>query len=196
MFHWGIKLHDSEVLIIATHVDMLQPECKEETIKKLNADLHELITSCKFEDIVEYKDEYSKSKEVVFPVSNTELKEKHFEDIRNRIHTRLTGTATFENLYPLSYQLFSLALVQHAECVTIAEKFGIDKNKMDEMLTFCHHVIGTIRYYNVEGLNHLIIKEPRVVLNKLTELMVKTFPKSKALSKLLVLNNFLQKLAP
>ena len=49
------------------------------------------------------------------------------------------------------------------------------------MLLFLHHRIGIIRYYDIEGLRHLVIKEPQVLFNKLTELIVKTFPSSPAL---------------
>ena len=37
--------------------------------------------------------------------------------------------------------------------------------------------IGIIQYFNVEGLNEIIVKEPQVLFDKVTELIVETFSK-------------------
>ena len=55
------------------------------------------------------------------------------------------------------------------------------EEEVTKMLLFLHHRIGIIRYYDIEGLRHLVIKEPQVLFNKLTELIVRTFISSPAL---------------
>ena len=181
----GVKTHESAVFIIGTHIDKIEPpESKEEKISELNAELHSLIKD-KFDDIVEY----NKSNNVLFPVSNTHSKREAFEHIQKRVNEKIEDSGCFEVEYPLGYLLFSLELrrckddvLYRTECVEIAEKFEIKGNEeVDKMLTFLHHRIGIIQYYNTDDLKHLVIKEPQVLFSKLTELMVKTFPSSNVL---------------
>ena len=183
----GIATHESVVFIVGTHIDKIKPpESKEEKVQKLNAELHNLIESHKFELIV-YKDK--KSNIVFFPVSNTDPDPKDFQLIKERVNQKIEGTNAFKIPYPLGYLLFSLELrhckddvVNRTKCEEIAEKFQIrGDEEVTKMLKFLHHRIGIIQYYDTKDLNHLIIKEPQVLLNKLTELMVKTFPSSEAL---------------
>ena len=183
-----IATHDSVVFIIGTHIDKIEPpEFKKEKIRKLNAELHNLIASHKFDDFIEYKNK--ESKQVLFRVSNTDTKPKYFKAIQKRVNKKIEGTNAFKNPYPLGYLLFSLELrhckddvVSRTKCEEIAAKFQIRGNQeVTEMLKFLHHKIGIIQYYDTEDLKHLIIKEPQVLFNKLTELMVKTFLSTEAL---------------
>ena len=179
----GIATHDSVVFIIGTHIDKIDSECKNKIIDDLNAELHSLIED-NFDDIVEYND--LKSNKVLFPVSNTHSKREDFEDIQKRVNKKIESSEVFKIEYPLGYLLFSLELrhckddvLTRKKCVEIAEKFRItDNEEVDKMLTFLHHRIGIIQYYNTDDLKHLVIKEPQVLFKKLTELMVKTFPSS------------------
>ena len=177
-----IATHSSVVFIIGTHTDKIEPrESKEEKISKLNAELHDLIASHKFE-LVEYQDE--KSKTVIFPVSNTHFESEKFKAIQKRVNQKIEGTDAFTIEYPLGYLLFSLALqhckddvLNRTECEDIAAKFQITGDEeVTKMLKILHHRIGIIQFYNIDGLKDLVIIKPEVLFNKLTELMVKTFP--------------------
>ena len=183
----GIATHDSVVFIIGTHIDKIEPsESKEEKMSKLNDELHNLIASHKFELVV-YKDK--KSNSVFFPVSNTNPEPKDFQLIKKRVNQKIESTNAFKICYPLGYLLFSLKLrhckddvINLTKCVEIAENFEIrGKEEVTQMLKFLHHRIGIIQYYDTVDLKHLVIKEPQVLFNKLTELMVKTFLSSEAL---------------
>ena len=182
-----VSTHDPVVFIIGTHTDKIDPrESEEGTIKKLNAELHDLIKSHNFVDIVEYQDE--KSKTVIFPVSNkhfkSESESKKFEDIKERVDKKIYGMPNFAIKYPLGYLLFCLELhhcqddvLYREECEKIAAKFEISGDKkVTKMLNTLHHRIGIIQYYNIDGLKHLVIIKPEVLFKRLTELMVKTFP--------------------
>ena len=182
-----IATHDSVVFIIGTHTDKIEPpESKEEYIRKLNAELHNFIESHEFNLIV-YKDK--KSNSVLFPVSNTNREPKDFQLIRDRVNKKIEGTNAFKIPYPLGYLLFSLELrhckddvVKRTKCEEIAENFLITGDKeVTKMLNTLHHRMGIIKYYETDDLKHLVIKEPQVLFNKLTELIVKTFPSSEAL---------------
>ena len=178
-----VTTHSPVVFIIGTHTDKIEPREYDQTINKLNAELHELIASHKF-DIVVYQDEPSNA--VIFPVSNTnfEAELKKFEDIKERVYQIIERMRNFTIEYPLGYLLFSLEL-QHCkddvlyrkECEEIAAKFQITGDEeVTKMLKTLHHRIGIIQYYDIDGLKHLVIIKPQVLFKKLTQLMVKTFP--------------------
>ena len=179
-----ISTHSPVVFIIGTHTDKIEPREYEETIKNLNAELHELIDSHNFDDIVIYQDEPSNA--VIFPVSNTdfEAESEKFKDIKKSVDRIIEVMHNFKIDYPLGYLLFSLEL-QHCkdgvlyrkECEEIAAKFQITGDEeVTKMLKTLHHRIGIIQYYNIDGLKHLVIIKPEVLFKKLTQLMVKTFP--------------------
>ena len=192
----GITTHDPLVFIIGTHTDKLGSElqdkeerlkAKEEQLLAIDKELERIITTHGFQDLVVYKD--GKAKRILFPVDNISAEDADFQVIRQTINSKIVQSRRFQIKYPVSYLLFCLELrnenkdvLTREECAVIAAKFEIKgEEEVTKMLLFLHHRIGIIRYYDIEGLRHLVIKEPQVLFNKLTELIVKTFPSSPAL---------------
>ena len=192
----GITTHDPLVFIIGTHTDKLGAElkdkeerikAKEEQLLAIDKELEKIITTHGFQHLVEYKDR--KAKRILFPVDNISDEDADFQVIRQTINSKIVESRRFQIKYPVSYLLFCLELrnenkdvLTREECVVLAAKFEIKgEEEVTKMLLFLHHRIGIIRYYDVDGLRHLVIKEPQVLFNKLTELIVKTFPSSPAL---------------
>ena len=57
----------------------------------------------------------------------------------------------------------------------MAAKYGIRKHQILNLLQFLHLRIGVIRYFNKDGVSHIVIKEPQVLFNMVTSLVIKTF---------------------
>ena len=122
-------------------------------------------------------------------MDNISAEDADFQVIRQTINSKLVQSRRFRIKYPVSYLLFCLDLRNEnknvltcEECAVIAAKFEIKgEEEVTKMLLFLHHRIGIIRYYDIEGHRNLVIKEPQVLFNKLTELIVKSFPSSPAL---------------
>ena len=184
-----IDMHKPPVFIVGTHIDQLGPDA-DNKIAAINKDLDELITQNGFDCLVEYENVGDKS--VIFTVDNSKSPaDTNFKKIRSRVNKVITENKTFSIKYPVSYLLFCLELQDISKSVLTREEFdkiaatyGIRGDKdVKRLLDFLHHRIGIIRYYDVDGLRHLVVKEPQVLFNKLTELIVKTFPSSYALSR-------------
>ena len=119
----------------------------------------------------------------MFTVDNTSESDKDFKIIRSRVHSLVTGRKEFTIEYPISYPLFCLELqnlkasiLTLQECAAIAAKYGIfSKKQMSDLLQFLHLRIGVIQYFDVDGLRHIVVKEPRVLFNKVTNLIIRTF---------------------
>ncbi len=82
----------------------------------------------------------------------------------------------------MSFLLFCLELQNINETVLsmdqfkrLAAKFNIEDREIDSLLHFLHFRVGIIQHYNVKGISDVIIKEPHVLFNKVTELILKTF---------------------
>ena len=62
------------------------------------------------------------------------------------------------------------------KCFSIARECGItDRKELKQALSFIHSRLGLIRYYDTQGLNTLVVIDPQVLFDKITELIVKTF---------------------
>ena len=94
----------------------------------------------------------------------------------------ITTRSEFSIDYPISHLLFCLNLqsikeniLTFEECKILAAKYDIVGDQVFHLLHFLHIRIGIVLHFNIEGLKHLVIKEPQVLFNKVTELIIKTF---------------------
>ena len=175
----GVKTHKPLVFIIGTHKDKLGPSANEK-IAKLNQHLDSLIMKSGFQDLVQYAD--ADKGQVMFAVDNTSESDEDFEAIRSKVHGLISGRKEFTIKYPIAYLLFCLELqnlkrsiLTLDECKDMAAQYGIEGDQVSHLLQFLHLRIGVIQYHDVDGLRHIIIKEPQVLFNKVTNLIVRTF---------------------
>ena len=174
-----VKTYKPLVLVIATHKDNLGPEAKVK-IAELNDYLDSLITQNGFLDLVQYAD--SSNGQVMFAVDNTSKGDEDFKAIRSQVHSLISSRDEFTIEYPITYLLFCLELqnlkrsvLSFEECENMAAKYGIVGDQVSHLLQFLHLRIGVIQYHDVDGLRHIVVKEPQVLFNKVTDLIIRTF---------------------
>ena len=175
----GVKTYKPLVFIVGTHKDKLGPSADSE-IAKINKYLEAVITETGFRDLVEYAN-VSKS-QVMFTVDNTSESDEDFKAIRSKIHSLINGRDEFTIEYPITYLLFCLELrnlkrsvLSLEECKVMAAKYGIVGDQVSHLLQFLYLRIGVIQYHDVDGLRHIVVKEPQVLFNKVTDLITRTF---------------------
>ena len=174
-----VKTHKPLVLVIGTHKDRLGTS-PDEKIAQLNKHLHSLVEKSGFQELVLYAN--SNKGEVMFAVDNTSESDEDFAAIRSKIHTVITSREEFTIEYPITYLLFCLELQNWTHSVlsleefkAMAAKYRIIGDEVSHLLQFLHLRIGVIQYHDVDGLRHIVVKEPQVLFNKVTALIVKTF---------------------
>ena len=174
-----VKTHQPLVFIVGTHKDLLGSNA-EEKICEIDQQLDELINKHGYEDLVQYADQ--RSKRLMFTVDNYSENEEDFECIRSRISEIVIGRDEFAIDYPISYLQFSLdlenmkkSIVSFDECVALAAQYGISKDQVKHLLRFLHTRIGRIKYFPVKSLDNIVVREPQVLFNKVTDLIVETF---------------------
>ena len=175
----SVKTHQPLVFVIGTHQDNLG-ESARITIDRLNLYLDLLINKNGFRDLVQYADR--RKGQVMFTVDNTSESEEDFKLIRSKVNNMIIGREDFTIKYPIRYLLFCLELqnlkrsvLSFDECKVMAAKCGIEEDQLVHLLQFLHLRIGVIRYFDKDGVRHIVIKDPQVLFNKVTDLIVKTF---------------------
>ncbi len=171
--------HKPMVFVVGTHVDKLGSEASD-ILDKINKMLRDMIHQMKFSHLICPAD--SLLKKVMYEVDNTSEEDKQFHCLRSDINQYIRSKSDFEVEYPVSYLLFCLELqninetvISISRCKTLAAKFFIDEKEIKSLLNFLHFRVGIIQYYNVEGISDVVIKEPQVLFNKVTQLIVNTF---------------------
>ena len=84
---------------------------------------------------------------------------------------------------PAHWMIYSLVVRQlqnrvesYDECFAIAKECGIkDKNEFNEALHFIHTKMGLLRYFPHPELKDIVIVDPQILFEKVTELIVETF---------------------
>ena len=175
----GVDTHKPLVFIVGTHKDKLGSLATEK-IAELNELLESLIKDHHFKHLVQSADR--EKGHIMFTVDNTSEDDADFQQIRSKVNSLVRGRKEFTIKYPMRYLLFCLEL-QNAKatiltldkCKKMAATFGIKENQLLHLLQFLHLRIGIIHYFDKDGVRHLVIKEPQVLFNAVTDLIVKTF---------------------
>ena len=175
----GVKTHKPLAFIVGTHKDMLGPSA-DEKIAYLNKHLDSIIVKGGFKGLVQYANK--DVGQVMFVVDNTSEGDEDFKPIRSKVHSLVTGRDEFSIEYPISYLLFCLELqnlkcsiLKFDECRDMAAKYGIVGDQVSHLLQFLHLRLGVIQYFDEDGLRHIVVKEPQVLFNKVTNLIIRTF---------------------
>ena len=175
----GVNTHKPLVFVIGTHKDKLGSLAAEK-IAELNEHLKSLIKAHHFEHLVQSADR--EKGHIMFTVDNTSEDDTDFQLIQSKVNSLVRGRKEFTIEYPLRYLLFCLELqnvkatiLTLDECKDVAAKFGIKEDQLLHLLQFLHLRIGVIRYFDKDGVRHIVIKEPQVLFNAVTNLIVTTF---------------------
>lgn len=180
-----IQLH-SKVLLVGTHKDQLgDASLAKQKIKEIDQMLQKVIrpTSHFTNDLIKFSSE----NQMIFTVNN--LSDKEDDNDFNKLRTAVeqcVSNGKFVRQYPAHWLIFNLILRQriqekiasYDECYTIAQSCGIsDKEEFNHALQFIHSTMGVIHYFDYEEaeLNKIIVIDPQILFDLVTDLVVKTF---------------------
>ena len=171
-----------KVLIVGTHKDKLDKATAESKMKEIDKYLQKLIKSTSHyrEDLVEFSSE----SQLIFTVNNLSEDDSDFKKIRSSVE-RVVQRSNFKMSYPSHWLIFSLVLRQQMikesvisfdECFAIAQDCGItDHEELNHALWFLHTKIGLVRHFPTPDLKDTVIRDPQVLFDQVTHLIVKTF---------------------
>ena len=190
-----IQIGDEEITLkptvffIGTHKDCLKSESEE--ILKIDEKLQRYIeqTSLYHQGSIQFASDYENSNEsrLLFTVNNLSKDDDDFQKIRFAVQQTVEVKChkEFTVQCPSSWLIFSLILrekhksnrvLRLENCFKIAQECGISSHKeLTTALCFIHSRLGLVRYFNVKELDSLVVIDPQVLFDKITDLIVETF---------------------
>ena len=166
-----------QVVLVATHED----QASEAQIRAIQQELKETLEKTDYyqQDMLVFASE----DEPVVTVNNISSDGRDTDKIRSIVE-RIAKHPSFHIEVPLPWLVSSLAfrllqvpVISYDQCTSIASECGIDTpEELKEALWFLHHKVGFIRYFeSVPELRDVVILDPQLLFDKITELISNTF---------------------
>ena len=191
----SIRIRDEEVtlkptvFIIGTYKDYLKSEA--EKIAQIDDKLQRYVkqTSLYHQGSIQFASDFENSDEdrLIFTVNNLSKGDNDFQKIRFAVQQTVENRCykEFTVRCPSSWLIFSLILrekhkssrvLRFEDCFKIAQECGIsNQEELTIALSFIHSRLGLVRYFNEGELNSLVVIDPQILFDKITDLIVETF---------------------
>ena len=175
------------VFIIGTHRDCLKSET--EKIAQIDGKIQRYVkqTSLYLQGSIQFASDFDNSDCLLFTVNNLSKDDDDFQKIRFAVQQTVERRCLKEYTVrcPSSWLIFSLILrekhkssrvLRLKDCFKIAQECGIsNQEELKTALSFIHSRLGLVRYFDVDGLNSLVVVDPQILFDKITRLIVETF---------------------
>ena len=168
------------VFLIGTHRDMLEKNTSnvEFEIMKIDKQINDAVEMAAYRKHIIH----AKENRLIFTVNNFAKDDKDFQFIRSSVQ-KVIDAGEFRNLYPSYWLIYSLMLQRlekriesFKKCFEVSQSCGISEVKeLKEALHFLDRRMGVIRYFPEDELKDIVILDPQVLFDKVTELIVETF---------------------
>ena len=171
-----------KVFIVGTHKDQLDEATAESKIKKIDEYLQKVIKSTAHydEDLVVFSSE----SQLIFTVNNFSKDDSDFKKIRSSVD-QAVRRGEFRMSYPAHWLIFNLVLhqqmirdriISYQQCFAVAKDCGITTSEeLNHALWFLHTKIGLVRHFPTPDLDDIVIRDPQVLFDHVTHLIVNTF---------------------
>ena len=178
-----------KIFFVGTHKDLLPKSSREQIIDDIDNTLQNCIqkTSLFNQGSIEYA---SPTKRLIFTVDNLAENDDDFQKIRFAMQLMVERSKDFTVQCPSTWLIFSLILrakhksvqvLTYSECFKIAQSCGISGcTELNNALFFIHTRLGLVRYFSMDGLNSLVILDPQILFDKITDLIINTFIQERA----------------
>ena len=178
-----ITSHQSQAaMLVGTYKDKLEgsPEEVKSKIKEIDGTLQEDLKEVLHFEADKNLLRYASNDQLMFDVDNMTGSEDEVTKIRKRLEEVILQE--FNELpIPASWLMFGLFLRRmgkHTISLSQCEEIGrrLQVSDVREAIWFLHHCIGVLMYYpDVEELKDVVICDPQIVFDSVTELILNTF---------------------
>ena len=173
-----------EVFFVGTHMDKVSRT----KINHIDRSLRHMVKSTGLyrEGMIQFASE----SRMLLAVNNLSDDDSGIQQVREAVE-RLGSRGSFKVTAPPSWLIFSLTIRQHKDrvlsyeqCFEVAWQCGItSREELNEALWFLHTKVGLIRHFQgagLEDLQEIVIQDPQVLFDRITDLVVETFTFDKA----------------
>ena len=180
----SIESTETQVFFVGTHMDKVSRA----KIDHIDCSLRQMVTSTGLyrEGMIQFASE----SRMLLAVNNLSDDDSDIQQVRAAVE-RLGSRGSFKVTAPPSWLIFSLTIRQnkdqvlsYEQCFEVARQCGItSRRELNEALWFLHTKVGLIRHFQGDGLEDLqkiVIQDPQVLFDRITDLVVETFTFDKA----------------
>ena len=177
-----------KVFIVGTHRDILEIGMRHESLESKITKIDQAIQKAVKDTSYYCNIEFAFTNQMIFTVDNFSRSDSEFQHIRTKVQ-RVIKTGDFRMISPRHWLIYSLVLRQQLKgrvesydnCFQIARECGIASDEEHkEALHFIHNKMGLIRYFPQDDLDQVVILDPQILFDKVTELITDTFTFEKA----------------
>ena len=191
----SVQIRDEEitlkptVFIIGTHRDCLKSETEE--IARIDDEIQRYVkqTSLYHQGSIQFASNFDTSRDshLIFTVNNLCKDDNDFQNIRFAVQQTVEEKChkDFTVQCPSSWLIFSLILrekhkssrvLRLKDCFEIAQECGISSHEeLTTALSFIHSRLGLVRYFDDKELDSLVVIDPQILFDKITDLIKETF---------------------
>ena len=172
-----------KIVFVGTHKDQLKSQ---EEILKVDKELQRIVKTT--EAFREGMVVFASESQLLHAVDNTSEDDADFCKVRVTVE-KIAQSPFYRIRTPFSWLMLGILLsrsqkrvMSYDDCLQNGKECGIKSPAdLDHALWFLHHRVGIIRHFqSVPALQHVIIKDPQYIFDKVTELIVNTFTFEKA----------------
>ena len=169
----------SQVFFVGTHMDKVSRA----KIDRIDRTLRHMVKSTGLyrKGMIQFASE----SRMLLAVNNLSDDDSGIQQVREAVE-QLGSQGGFKVTAPPSWLIFSLTIRQHKDrvlsyeqCFKVARQCGItSREELNEALWFLHTKVGLIRHFQGEGLEDLqeiVLQDPQVLFDRITDLVVETF---------------------
>jgi len=175
------KVIEPKVLLVGTHSDRVtDPSVR----NQIESDVQDLLKETPYyqKGMLQVPCRKHPNEKFVYMVSNESLEDPVFQEIREKVRSLIFRDSYKENVSAcwLGFDLMlrwpgKSKILTYQHCVDLAKRCGIKENDVKQALTFLHKQFGIIQYFKGEGLGDIVITNPQVIYDVLSDLIAEKF---------------------
>ena len=179
------RVIEAKVLLVGTHSD-----CVTETSvrNRIESDVQELLKDTPYykKGMLQVPCRKQSNEKFVYMVNNKTSEDPVFQEIRQKVRSLIfkrSGDSDYKediSAYWLGFDLMlrwpgKYKILTYQQCAVLAKRCGIKEDNVKQALTLLHERFGIIRYYRGEGLGDIVVTNPQVIYNMISDLIAEQF---------------------
>ena len=186
------QIIEAKVLLVGTHSDHV----KDASVRnQIESDVQDLLKNTPYyqKGMLQVPCRKKTSERFVYMVNNESLEDPVVQEIREKVTSLIFRDSDYKEDVSAHWLGFDLMLrwpgksqiLTYERCTDLANECGIrGDDNIKQALSFLHERFGIIRYFKGEGLGKLVVTNPQVIYNVLSDLVAEQFNDSDSDSRL------------